>query len=194
VLLRTTGLRSPDVFSHEADFLKLLGVSDAGAAVPHEAAIEGRDGRTRKLAVSTLTVEGSRGGYLLVRVVRVAEGPDAVSSDAQEALERLFRNIGDPILTADLSGAVTCANPSFRAMLGYAGEETLPNISALYAHVPELEDKIQRLTESDMVNNLETHLLTKDGQARRVLDTSWVMRDDRGMVTGYTTHFRMSPM
>ncbi|MBE3129260.1 MAG: PAS domain S-box protein, partial [Acidobacteria bacterium] len=88
------------------------------------------------------------------------------------------------------SGTVTCANPSFRALAGYLAEEPLPNISALYAHGPELEDKIQRLAESDMVYNLETHLLTKEGRARRVLDTSWVTRNDHGMVTGYTTHFK----
>jgi PAS domain S-box-containing protein len=190
VLLRTADLHSSDILSHEADFLKLLGVSGAEATAAHEVAIEGRDGRTRRFAVSTLAVEGSRGGYLLVRVMRAAVEPDAAFSDAQAALQRLFRNIGDPILTVDLSGMVTCANPSFRALVGYTGEETLPNISALYAHTPELEDKIQRLTESDMVDNLETHLLTKEGQSRRVLDTSWVMRDDRGTVTGYTTHFK----
>jgi PAS domain S-box-containing protein len=190
VLLRTTDLRSSDILSREADFLEQLGVTDPAAAAAHEVTIEGRDGRSRRFTVSTLGVEGSRGRYMLARVMRAAVERDGDLSDAQAALERLFRNIGDPILTVDLNGTVTCANPSFRTLVGYPGEETLPNISALYAHVPELEDKIQRLTESDMVYNLETHLLTKEGQSRRVLDTSWVMRDDRGTVTGYTTHFK----
>jgi PAS domain S-box-containing protein len=190
VLLRTTDLRSSDILSREADFLEQLGVTDPAAATAHEVTIEGRDGRSRRFTVSTLGVEGSRGRYILARVMRAAVERGGDLSDAQAALERLFRNIGDPVLTVDLGGTVTCANPSFRALAGYPAEEPLPNISALYAHGPELEDKIQRLTESDMVYNLETHLLTKDGQSRRVLDTSWVMRDDRGMVTGYTTHFK----
>lgn len=37
------------------------------------------------------------------------------------------------------------------------------------------------------MNNLETHLSTKERQTRRVLDTSWVTRNASGVVTGYTT-------
>ena len=77
-----------------------------------------------------------------------------------------------------------------RALLGLGTQDQVPNISEIYADPAELEDKLLRLAGSDMVNNLETHLLTKDGQPRRVLDTSWVIRDDRGVVTGYTTHFK----
>ncbi len=188
VLLRATGLRSSDIFAREPELMGLLRVGEDGAPAAAEVQILDRDGNTRQFSASTLVVEGTSGSYYLVRLTRA---PAAVQpSGLQAEMDRLFRNLGDPVLTVDLDGTVTCANPSFHAMLGYAPNDALKNISQMYADQSELEDKILRLAQSDMVTNLETHLLTRDGQPRRVLDTSWVIRDDRGVVTGYTTHLK----
>ncbi|HEY9594044.1 MAG TPA: HD domain-containing phosphohydrolase, partial [Spirochaetia bacterium] len=147
---------------------------------------EGRDGIQRLFDVSTLVVEGGSGSYTLARVTRTKQE----GARRRTELEDLFRNIGDPVLTADLNGHIIIANPAFSALVGCTPGETLPQIDRFYSHRPELEDKILRLTESDSVCNLETHLQTKDRTPRRVLDTSWVIRDERGVVTGYTTHFK----
>jgi PAS domain S-box-containing protein len=155
-----------------------------------EAVIEDRVGRPRRFIVSTLSVEGNAGLYTLAKVTASPAGSNGDLVRYRRQLDQLFRNIGDPIISADLSGSITLANPSFYQLIGWDEGEELPNISTLYAHVPELEDKILRLAETDMVYNLETHLSTKGSQPRRVLDTSWVTRDERGVATGYTTHFK----
>jgi PAS domain S-box-containing protein len=190
VLLKATGLRSTDIFEREKEFLKNIGVLENPAPCETEALIEDRGGTPRRFTVSSLSVEGSEGNYTLAKVTPSPTGSSGDLARYRRQLDQLFRNIGDPIISADLSGAITLANPSFYQLIGWDEGEVLPNISSVYAHEPELEDKILRLAESDMVYNLETHLSTKGRQLRRVLDTSWVTRDERGVVTGYTTHFK----
>ena len=190
VLLRATGLRSTDILTREKEFLKKLGLLEKnGAPGEREVVIEDRTGTPRRFSVSTLGVEASEGGSYTMARVSPAGGSNG-SGQLRQRLESLFRNIGDPVISADLSGRIMLANPSFYQLIGLEESEKLPNISSVYAHMPELEDKILRLTESDTVFNLETHLSTKGRQLRRVLDTSWVTRDERGVVTGYTTHFK----
>jgi PAS domain S-box-containing protein len=135
-------------------------------------------------------VEAEGGSYTIARLRLAPTGAQADTARYRSQLEQMFRNIGDPIMSANLDGRITVANPSFYKLIGWDEAEALPNLAVLYASRPELEDKILRLAESDMVYNLETHLSTKGRQLRRVLDTSWVTRDERGMVTGYTTHFK----
>jgi PAS domain S-box-containing protein len=190
LLLKSTGLRSLDIFAREREFLENIGISSNAGPSEREVLIEDRDGTPRHFLVSTLSVDGSRGQYTLARVKAVPAKGNGSSGLARKALEQLFRNIGDPLITADLGGVITCANPSFYKMIGWNEGKELPNMAELYAHSAELEDKILRLAESDMVDNLETHLVIGGRQQRRVLDTSWVMRDDRGVVTGYTSHFK----
>ncbi len=190
VLLKSTGLRSNDILSHEKEFLDNLGVMKEPPPCEREALIEDRGGKPKRFIVSTMAVEGNQGLYTLAKITASPIGSNGDLSKFRRQLEQLFRNIGDPIIAADLNGVITLANPSFYQLIGWDEGERLPNISTLYAHLPELEDKILRLAESDMVYNLETHLSTKTRQLRRVLDTSWVTRDERGIVTGYTTHFK----
>jgi PAS domain S-box-containing protein len=190
VLLKTTGLRSTDIFAAEKAFLANLQVGENGAPQKREAVVLNRFGAPKRFIVSTLSVEGSRGLYTLVHMQEADVSPRGGAAGEHREFEQLFRNIGDPVLVADLSGAISCANPSFYKLVGWDEGNALPNISSLYAHTAELEDKILRLAEADLVYNLETHLLTDSRQVRRVLDTSWVIRDERGVVTGYTTHFK----
>jgi PAS domain S-box-containing protein len=190
VLLKTTGLRANDILSREEEFLNGIRAADDGSGCEREAIIRDHDGLPRRFIVSSLAVEGSHGHYLLVRITSAADnGNGAAGRDARD-LRQLVRNIRDPLFSADLGGRITCANPAFYAMVGWPAGSPLPNIGELYPHAPELEDKIMRLAESGLVTNLETHLRTRAGQPRRVLDTSWVTRDERGAVTGYTTHLR----
>jgi PAS domain S-box-containing protein len=190
VLLRATGLRSTDIFAHEKEFLENLGLTAATPPGEREVVVEDRAGKPRRFVLSSLSVDGGKDQYTLARLQTMGENALGGATRLRHEIEQLFRNIGDPIFSADLGGVVTLANPSFYELIGWDERDQLPNISTLYAHTPELDDKILRLAESDMVYNLETHLNTKTHQPRRVLDTSWVVRDERGVVTGYTTHFK----
>jgi PAS domain S-box-containing protein len=188
VLLRTTGRRSGDVLAPDGEFLRSLGLTGEVHGERDVTLSNGAEG-PRRLKVSALPVQTERGEYLLVRVVAVPRPRD---SGQEQALlrEELFRNMGDPVLTADLSGRITCANPSFRTLLGLEPGREMPNISELYVSPAELEDKLIRLARGEGVTNLETHLYGGGRIPVRVLDTSWVTRDASGKITGYTTHLK----
>jgi len=186
VLQRATGLRSQDIFAREDAFLGELGVRD-GQCGSRVVDISDREGMVRRFDVTSLAFESGAGEYLLVRVKPVV---DAVASPTTEGWEQLFRNIGDAMFSADLAGRILVANPSFHRLVGYDPSEALPNLSELYLNSAELEDKLLRLAEAESVFNLETHLAGRDRQIRRVLDSSWITRDETGVVTGYTAHLK----
>jgi PAS domain S-box-containing protein len=188
VLLKTTGLRSSDFIERETELLRRLGVFKE-AIGEHEEMIEDRQGSIRRVRVSSLPVESGRGEYLLVRVKPAPEEYTEAGERGRQ-WEQLFNNLGDPVLTVDLSGSISTANPSFLKLVGIRPGEKIPNIAELYVYSEELEDKVLRLTETETVCNLETHLRTKSGDIVRVLDTAWVARDDKGTVKGYTSHFK----
>ncbi len=187
-LLKNTGLRSADILESEIEFLRTLGISN-GDTSEHEAFVRGRDGGKHKVLVQAMPVHTEKGKYVLARVEAVpVPPPTAEESVRQWAL--LFNNIADPVLDVDLSGNVRAANPAFHKLIGYSAGDHLPNIGDLYVDSAELEDKIIRLSGSDTVYNLETHLRTKNNETIRVLDTAWVVRDDMGAVRSYTSHLK----
>jgi PAS domain S-box-containing protein len=190
VFLKATGLRANDILAREREFLQDLHLDLGGLEREHETAIADRGGAAHRFMVSSLLVESTRGHYTLVRLKALRNGEGDSRERDTRALRQMFHNIHDPIFSADLGGTITCANPAFYALLDWKSEEPLPNVALLYPHAAELEDKILRLAGADCVSNLETHLRTRSRKALRVLDTSWVQRDSRGVATGYTTHFK----
>ena len=190
VFLKTAGLRANDILVRESEFLKDLRLDGGGLEREQETVILDRNGVARRFLVSSLLVESARGHYTLVRLKVLHNGVEEGKERDSLAFRQMFHNIHDPLFTADLGGTITCANPAFYKLLEWKAEETLPNIGSVYPHAAELEDKILRLAETDSVSNLETHLRTRSRKSLRVLDTSWVHRDDRGVATGYTTHFK----
>ena len=189
VFLTTTGLRSNDILAHEGEFLTDLRRGDKGTGQERETVIRDMHGTPHRFMVSSLNVESTRGQCTLVRLSAIHNGTCAPARDSAE-LRQMFRNIRDPLYTADLGGTISVANPAFYALLEWKEDEPLPNVADLYPSASELEDKILRLAEEDSVSNLETHLRTRSQRPIRVLDTSWVLRDDKGIATGYTTHLK----
>jgi PAS domain S-box-containing protein len=188
VLLRSVGLRSSDILTREEEILQRLGVFKEVAG-EHGELVEDREGVLRQVSVSSLPVESERGEYILVRVKPAPEEHSVVAERGRQ-WEQLFNNLGDPVLTVDLSGRIRAANPSFFKLIGLAPGERLPNIAELYVYSEELEDKVLRLTETGVVSNLDTHLKMKSGETARVLDTTWIVRDEKGKISGYTSHFK----
>jgi PAS domain S-box-containing protein len=131
-------------------------------------------------------VESESGTYTLVRLRQDA----GQLTGNGERFEQLFRQIGDPMLSANLRGRILAANPAFFSLVDRAPEEPIEDIAELYVYREELEDKLLRLLEADAIYNLETHLYGRDRSVKRVLDSSWVTRDSRGVVTGYTSQLK----
>jgi len=188
VLLRTMGLKSADILNTEAEFIRMLGLDEKREG-EWMVSITDRDGAARSLRVSKLEVEAEKGQYLLARVKAEVADRDTGGALGRQA-ELLFRNLGDPVMTVDLSGNILTANPSFYRLIEWEDGRNPDNVGQIYVHAAELEDKILRLTQSSNVFNLETHLYTKSRKMIRVLDSSWVLRDENGAVTGYTSHLR----
>lgn len=185
VILRQTGWKSKDILGGE--LIAQLGIEQCRAA---ERTVELPDpqGGSRRFQVVAFDVEGDAGPYTLVRL-RQADGALA-AQEGEDQYKHLFLNIGDALLSANLKGRVLAANPSFYRLVDKTQGEPVEDIGELYVYREELEDKLIRLLESDAVFNLETHLYGRDRMVKRVLDTSWVMRDARGVVTGYTSQLK----
>jgi PAS domain S-box-containing protein len=188
VLLRVTGWRSRDILAGDS-FLQHLSI-DKCRLFERLTSIPDVEGNPHYFRVAAFTIEAEEGSYTLVRV-RQDLGSRAVESPTvSDSYELLFRNFGDPLITANLNGRLIAANPSFYRLLGYEQETPFEDIGSLYVYREELEDKLLRLLQADSVFNLETHLYTRDATVKRILDSSWVIRDTRGVVTGYTSQFK----
>jgi PAS domain S-box-containing protein len=184
VLLRLTGWRSKDILTG-GRFIPHLDLTNTRRAeqtilLPHPHA------EPQRLRAVAFDVESDSGTYILVRLRKDA----GQLMDSGERFEQLFRQIGDPMLSANLRGRVLAANPAFFSLVDRPPEEPIEDIAELYVYREELEDKLLRLLEADAIYNLETHLYGRDRTVKRVLDSSWVTRDSRGVVTGYTSQLK----
>ncbi|HUV09083.1 MAG TPA: HD domain-containing phosphohydrolase, partial [Spirochaetia bacterium] len=102
----------------------------------------------------------------------------------------LFNNIGDALFTADLNGNIVTANPAFYKILEMDPNQSPDNIASIYVYREALEEKIMKLTTFGSLYNQEAHLFTGNRQVRRLLDSSWIVKNESGIIKGYTSHFR----
>ncbi len=184
VLLRLTGWRSKDILS-EGRFIPHLDLPNARKG-EHAVLLPRPQAESQRLRATAIDVEGETGTYTLVRLRK----DNGAAEAGGERFEQLFRQIGDSMLSANLRGRVLAANPAFFSLVDRPPEEPIEDIAELYVYREELEDKLLRLLEADAVYNLETHLYGRERAVKRVLDCSWVTRDSRGVVTGYTSQLK----
>jgi PAS domain S-box-containing protein len=188
VLLRQTGWRSRDILV-DRRFLDYVS-PDKCRFMERPAVIPGPDGRPQHFRVASFPVETATGEFTLVRIRSDEQAAGTGALDPAERYESLFRNFGDALFTANLKGRVLTANPAFYRLLDSTEDREVENIGDHYVYREDLEDKLIRLLERDEIYNLETHLYTRDRSVRRVLDSSWVVRNPEGVVTGYTSQFK----
>jgi len=186
VVLRQTGWKSKDILTG-GEFIAHLKLEQSRSG-EQLVEIPDPEGGARRFLTVAFDVTGDNGHYTLVRL-REAVGAQALAG-AGEPYAQLFNNIGDALLSANLRGRVLAANPAFYKLVERPEGETIEDLGELYVYKEELEDKLLRLLEADAVYNLETHLYGGDRLVKRVLDTSWVVHDSRGVVTGYTSQLK----
>jgi len=192
VLLQQTGWRSRDILV-DRRFLEYISPEKC-RIMERLAVIPGPDGQPQHFRVASFPVETESGEYTLVRIRPDARTAQAAlrgdSMSPAEHYETLFRNFGDALFTANLKGRVLTANPAFYRLLEQPEDQEVGNVGDHYVYREDLEDKLLRLLEDDEVYNLETHLYTNSKAIRRVLDSSWVIRNPEGVVIGYTSQFK----
>ncbi len=187
-LLDLTGWNSYNVLFNQDEIKHVLKIDDEeiNDALGHVIEVSPE---YQPLEVSRSFVESPNGNYYLVSLKPTTQQTNFESYRLH--YEQLFNNVGDPMFTADLYGSIQTANPAFSAVFGYEDqEEKLPNLKRMYVYQDELDDKIMQLVNNGRVFNIETHLYTKEHQIKRVLDTSWVIRNIHGIVKGYATQFK----
>ncbi len=189
VLLRMIKWKSKDVFDREKELLSFLNSKNliTGEEI---VTIPDTKGAQQRFKCAAFRISSQEGSYLLLRIKPDLEDENLELYKIKKNFDLVFNNIGDAILTVSLNGEIIIANPAFYSLTGSSPAEASKTIQELYVYRDELEDKMVRLLEQDNVFNLETHLYTVDGTIKRVLDSSWVVRDERGIVTGYTAQFK----
>lgn len=188
VLLNMTGWSSQYMLSHPQDVFSTLGLDKINGNHSSRQVIEIDGGRT-PFEVSQTLIETPQGDYYLVSLKRVQHVSHYESYRIH--YELLFNNIGDSMFTADLDGNIITANPAFFSMLGYNdAPDVLPNLGRMYVYKDELNDKIRRLVRDGSIFNVETYLYDINHNIKRVLDTSWIIRNGHGQATGYAAQFK----
>ena len=190
VFSRMLGLRADEIFTNHQAFLSSIGLDDPAegvfAASFHISNGAGLEKVNLQIKCTLLSTDS---GYYYLVILKEYSG-DPEDLPVRQHYEQLFRTIGDPLFTAKMNGRVESSNPAFAKLLDYREEDNPKDLRELYVYQDELEDKQRRLLEDGTVYNLETHLYNKSRSIKRVLDTSWIIRDKRGTVTGYATQWK----
>lgn len=146
-------------------------------------------GVVTRLQSQAFSLSSPEGDYIMLKI-SCNKSDDRDDQKYKTHFRELFNNVGDPLLLADIKGRIRCANPAFYDLLNYDQSDTPMNLSDVYVYEEELDDKLRQLLDKKKLYNLDTHLYTKDGHLRRVLDNSWVIRDKNYRVKGYATQFQ----
>jgi len=105
--------------------------------------------------------------------------------DAKQYLEGMVENSADIIITVNPEGLIETLNRGGEEALGYSREEIIGRpIESLYMDPRERKAIARLLEDTGNVQNYETRLLAKDGQARSVLLTLSPLRDHEGNPIG----------
>ncbi len=187
VFLKIIHGRAEEILGNEKSFLEKLNLSLPPAEGVSQVSFSDVDKVEHPLRLKSLSVEAQNGYYYLISVREL--GQNELVEDYKAHYDLLLRNVGDPLLNASLEGTISTANPAFFSALGYKEGEVLPSLTEMYVYRDDLDEKIQRLLKDGSVYNLEAHLYAKDGLIKRVLDNSWLIYDEEGVVKGYAAHF-----
>jgi PAS domain S-box-containing protein len=187
VFLRITHWRAGDILGNEQRFLESLDLHPPIKEGTFRTTFTDPEGNPHPMRLKCLQIEAQPGRYFLISVSE--EERVFWAEEYKTHYDQLFRNIGDPMFTADLDGTIRTANPAFFSAFGYREDEELPPIDEMYVYRDEVDEKIQKLLSHDYLYNREAHLYAKDGSIKRVKDNTWAIHDGDGSVTGYAGHF-----
>ncbi|WP_020614035.1 PAS domain S-box protein [Sediminispirochaeta bajacaliforniensis] len=191
VFSRMFGLRADEILSGHHSFLKNIGLEhpEETSFSVHLSGTGFRfDEPTRGFSVKSTRLTTDNGFYFLIILRELVDGSN--NQAVEQEYEQLFRTIGDAMFTARMNGRVETSNPAFAELLEYHEEDAPSDLREVYVYQDELEDKQRRLLEAGTVFNLETHLYNNNRAIKRVLDTSWIIKDQSGNVTGYATQWK----
>jgi diguanylate cyclase (GGDEF)-like protein/PAS domain S-box-containing protein len=99
----------------------------------------------------------------------------------------LFESMMEGVYQTSCDGRILVANPAFVNLMGYGSAEELSRVpvAELYWYPSDRETFVRRLESEGELRSEECVLRRKDGSMLVVMDSSRVVRDKQGRVTGY---------
>jgi diguanylate cyclase (GGDEF)-like protein/PAS domain S-box-containing protein len=138
-------------------------------------------------------VPSARDHELMSRMAQIA-GIAIERRSAEDALRNseakfrgLFESMMEGVYQTSRDGRILVANPAFVNLMGYGSAEELYQVpaGALYWYPSDRETFVRRVESEGELRNEEYILRRKDGSMVVVMDSSRVVRDCHGRVTGY---------
>jgi len=134
-----------------------------------------------------LTILGAQTGAVLHNVLLFQD-----VDRAKRRLQQVLDNTGDAIITYDPEARVQSWNPAATEIFGFNEKEVL---GGSYPPLPEDRQEegrqlLERVRRGEVVRNLETERMTKDGRRVTVAMTLAPVRDHSGKVTGISSIWR----
>ena len=144
--LKMTGWRGDELRGRPAEILRGLG---SPAADGERAAELLTRWGVRLFHVASFVVDGDRGSSRLLRVKQMSD------LAGRRDYDLLFNNTGDALVSVDLSGRLTAANPSYYRLIGSTREAAPRSLPDLYLNRREFDDRIMKLTSAGALYNIE---------------------------------------
>ncbi|MHB8723317.1 MAG: PAS domain S-box protein, partial [Steroidobacteraceae bacterium] len=135
----------------------------------------------------------SKDHELMSRMAQIAgiaierRGAEDALRDSEMKFRGLFESMMEGVYQTSREGRILVANPAFVNLMGYDSAEELCQVPAgsLYWYPGDRETFARRVESEGELRNEEYILRRKDGSMLVVMDSSRVVRDAHGRVTGY---------
>jgi len=135
----------------------------------------------------------SKDHELMSRMAQIAgiaierRGAEDALRNSEVKFRGLFESMMEGVYQTSREGRILVANPAFVNLMGYASAEELYEVpaGALYWYPSDRETFARRVESEGELRNEEYILRRKDGSMLVVMDSSRVVRDAHGRVTGY---------
>ncbi len=150
--------------------------------------------------VGTLAVYRSQSGIpsgrdheLMARMAQIAgiaierRGAEDALRNSEVKFRGLFESMMEGVYQTSRDGRVLVANPAFVNLMGYESAEELYQVpvSTLYWYPGDRDTFVRRVESEGELRNEEYILRRKGGSMLVVMESSRVVRDKQGRVTGY---------
>ena len=135
----------------------------------------------------------ARDHELMSRMAQIAgiaierRGAEDALRNSEVKFRGLFESMMEGVYQTARDGRILVANPAFVNLMGYGSAEELYEVraEALYWYPSDRETFVRRVESEGELRNEEYVLRRKDGSMLVVMDSSRVVRDKQGRVTGY---------
>jgi diguanylate cyclase (GGDEF)-like protein/PAS domain S-box-containing protein len=138
-------------------------------------------------------IPSPRDHELMSRMAQIAgiaierRGAEDALRNSEAKFRGLFESMMEGVYQTSRDGRILVANPAFVNLMGYGSAEELYQVpaGALYWYPSDRETFVRRVESEGELRNEEYILRRKDGSMLVVMDSSRVVRDSQGRITGY---------